>query len=207
MVEEDELKFNISLLGASRVGKSSMITRFKGYGFSETTIQTIGVENYIYKMTLDKKKCKFIIFDTAGQERYSRISRPTILLANGFILVFDVADDESFTNINTWLELIKDSVNIEDKVIFPVGNKKDLTNRKITKEKAEKFAKEKGINKYFETSAKTGENINEVFNEISKDIFDLYNKTANDDDDSIQKSFSLDESRDIIATKKKRKCC
>ena len=55
MVEEDELKFNISLLGASHVGKSSMITRFKGFGFNETTIQTIGVENYIYKMTLDKK--------------------------------------------------------------------------------------------------------------------------------------------------------
>ena len=205
MVEEDELKFNISLLGASHVGKSSMITRFKGFGFNETTIQTIGVENYTYKMTLDKKNCKFIIFDTAGQERYSNISRPTILLANGFILVFDVADDESFKNINTWLEYIKESVKIEEKVIFLVGNKIDLTNRKITKENAEKFAKEKGF-KYFETSAKTGESINEVFIEMSKDVFDLYKKTENDDF-SIQKSFSLDDNRDIIATKKKKKCC
>ena len=146
MVEEDELKFNISLLGASHVGKSSMITRFKGFGFNETTIQTIGVENYTYKMTLDKKNCKFIIFDTAGQERYSNISRPTILLANGFILVFDVADDESFRNINTQLEYIKEYVKIEEKIIFLIGNKIDLTNRKITKENAEKLLKKKVLN-------------------------------------------------------------
>ena len=165
-------KFNLSLLGEATVGKTSMIQVKCGIPFNEDQLATVGIDNLLEKVKFEGKEYKFKIFDTAGQERYSQISLSTIKVADGFVLVFAVNEKSSFDKISLWIKSIEENANIKEKAIILVGNKIDMPNRKISKEDAENFAKDYNI-KYFETSAKTGKGIQEAFNQIYKDIYEL----------------------------------
>ena len=168
------IKFNVSLLGETQVGKTSMITVKSGLQFNENQLATVGIDNFTDKATFDTKEYKFKIFDTAGQERYNSISAQTIKVADGFILVFSVDDKATLEKIRYWIKSIEDNVNIKEKSLILVGNKIDMK-RQITPDEGSNFAKEYNL-KYFETSAKTGVGINECFNEIYKDIYDKNKK-------------------------------
>lgn len=80
----------------------------------------------------------------------------------GAIIVFDLTNKESFNNINTWLDMIKENAP-EETIKILVGNKSDLkTNRMVTKEQIIKLSNDNKI-EYFETSAKDNTGINEAF--------------------------------------------
>ena len=165
-------KFNVSLLGETAVGKTSMIQVKSGMPFNEDQLATVGIDNLMEKAKFDGTEYKFKIFDTAGQERYNSISGSTIKVADGFVLVFSVNLKSSLDKINLWIKSIEETVNIKEKALILVGNKKDIQDRKVSTEEGENFA-EKYNMKYFETSAKTGEGIQEAFNQIYRDIYDL----------------------------------
>ena len=199
-------KFNISILGESQVGKTSMISVKSGLQFNEKQIATVGIDNFIDKKVIDNQEYKFKFFDTAGQERYNSISAQTIKIADGFILVFSVTDRGSLEKISFWMKSIEDYTNIKDKVIILVGNKIDME-REISHEEANNFAKENNL-KYFETSAKTGYGIDETFNRLYQDIYELNKKDnpENGKDKNIQlENTNNDESNE--KGKKKSKCC
>ena len=164
------IKFNVSLLGETQVGKTSMITVKSGLQFNENQLATVGIDNFTDNAKFDNKEYKFKIFDTAGQERYNSISAQTIKVADGFILVFSVTDKASLEKLSFWMKSIEDNVNIKEKSLILVGNKIDMI-RQITEAEGKNFAREYNL-KYFETSAKTGIGINECFNEIYKDIYE-----------------------------------
>jgi len=167
-------KFQVSLLGDTMVGKTSLISVKLGHEFDEKQLSTVGIDNYIDIKTFDNKEYKFKIFDTAGQERYNSISAQTIKIADGFILVFSVTDRSSLDKVGYWMKSIEENTNKKNKAIILVGNKIDME-REISHEEANNFAKENHL-KYFETSAKTGYGINEAFNQIYQDIYELYKK-------------------------------
>ena len=199
-------KFNISILGESQVGKTSMISVKSGLQFNEKQIATVGIDNFIDKKVIDNKEYKFKFFDTAGQERYNSISAQTIKIADGFILVFSVTDRGSLEKISFWMKSIEENTNIKDKVIILVGNKIDME-REISHEEANNFAKENNL-KYFETSAKTGYGIDETFNQLYQDIYELNKKDnpENEKNKNIQlENTNNDESNE--KGKKKSKCC
>lgn len=191
------IKFNVSLLGETKVGKTSMITVKSGLQFNENQLATVGIDNFTDKANFDNKEYKFKIFDTAGQERYNSISAQTIKVADGFILVFSVDDKASLEKISFWIKSIEDNVNIKEKSLLLVGNKIDME-RTITNEEGKNFAKEYHL-KYFETSAKTGEGINECFNEIYKDIYDKNkileggNQEKNENNEKNNQNIKLDQ--------------
>ena len=166
-------KFNVSLLGESQVGKTGLSNYFFHKKFDSNYISTIGIDSNITTVIFDDEEYKFKIYDTAGQERYRSISKSTIKISNGFILVFSVVDKKSFQQIDYWLDSLKEEVDIHKKIIYLVGNKIDLDNREISNEDGMNYSKLRNIN-YFETSAKTGFGVNQVFNKIFKDIYDLY---------------------------------
>ncbi len=173
--------FRISLLGEGQVGKTSMLTAYTKNEFSFDALSTIGIVEDFIKKTFDKMEYKFKIFDTAGQERYNSIATSTIQIADGFFMVFAVNNKESYKKIVKWIDSIKEYVNLEEKVLFIIGNKCDANSeeRVVGKEEAEKFAK--GYNaKYYETSAYTREGINGAFEDMFKDVYEMYKKNKND---------------------------
>jgi small GTP-binding protein len=168
-------KFNINFLGDTSVGKTSIIKRHVNKTFDENAIATIGIDNIKDEKEFDKKKYSFKIYDTAGQERYKSISLNYIKLGDGFLLVFAVDKRETFDKLEEWVQNIYDSVPVEEKVIFLVGNKIDSPDRVVTKEEAEAYAKKKNFT-YYETSAKTGEGIEQLFDELYNKIYNLNKK-------------------------------
>ena len=94
--------------------------------------------------------------DTAGQEWFHSVTLSSLKNAQGFILVYDVSNKKSFNDLNMWLSEIKDVTDQVSIILF--GNKCELTKREVTKEEAEKFAKDNKI-PYIETSAKQNLNI------------------------------------------------
>lgn len=194
-------KFNISLLGESEVGKTRITNCYLGKEIEEINLSTIGIESYIDVAKFDGEEYKFKIYDTAGQERYRSISKSTIKITDGFLLVFSVANKQSFTLIDYWFNSIKEEIDIKKKVIYLVGNKIDLENREVSNEEAVNYAKMKDI-LYFETSARTGFGVKEVFQQLYQDIYTLFkNNKANNNDSND--NIELNDKKD----KKKGKMC
>ena len=193
-------KFNVSILGESTVGKTSMINNLKGYEFDPVQIATIGVDDFSDEVEFENNKYRFKIFDTAGQERYKCISTNTIQLADGYLIVFSVEDKKSFELLDKWLNCINEYVDIKSKIIILAGNKADIDDdkRQVSREEAEDYAKSKNL-LYFETSAKSGLNIKEVFNKLYEDIFNLNKKIID------KKNIELIK-EDKNKNRKKRKC-
>ena len=192
-------KFNVSILGESTVGKTSMINNLKGYEFDPVQIATIGVDDFSDEVEFENNKYRFKIFDTAGQERYKCISTNTIQLADGYLIVFSVEDKNSFELLDKWLNCINEYVDIKSKIIILAGNKADIDDdkRQVSREEAEDYAKSKNL-LYFETSAKSGLNIKEVFNKLYEDVFNLNKKIVNHNIELTKE--------DKDKNKKKRKC-
>merc|ERR1712139_25489 len=116
--------FKLLLIGDSGVGKSCLLLRFADDTYTESYISTIGIDFKIRTLELDGKRVKLQIWDTAGQERFKTITTAYYRGAMGILLVYDVSEEKSFANINTWINAINqhasDSVN---KVLL--GNKAD----------------------------------------------------------------------------------
>ena len=208
-------KFNVCLLGNGHVGKTCLVSVYTGHEFDQNTLMTVGFDNYVDSAVFDGKEYRFKIFDTAGQERYRSISQSTIQISDGFFIVFSVDDKQSFDDISYWLNAIEENSDIKKKALTLVGNKVDLPNRKVTHEEAVNFAKDKNMD-YYETSAKTGFGVKEIFHKLYDKIYRSYmqtdnnsnnNKEGNNDDDNNQVRITLD-SKDLQNKKEnKPKCC
>ncbi|KAL6574757.1 Ras-related protein RABE1c [Orobanche minor] len=158
------------LIGDSGVGKSCLLLRFSDGSFTTSFITTIGIDFKIRTIELDGKRIKLQIWDTAGQERFRTITTAYYRGAMGILLVYDVTDESSFNNIRNWIRNIEQHASDNVNKIL-VGNKADMdeSKRAVPTSKGQALADEYGI-KFFETSAKTNLNVEEVFFSIAKDI-------------------------------------
>jgi small GTP-binding protein len=193
------LKFNVVILGEGSVGKTSMISNLKGNKFEETGLSTTGIDFYNDEATFDGNKYKFKIFDTAGQERYRSISSQQIKVADGFMVVYAVNLRNSFEQIRWWVDTIEEEADITKKPVMLVANKVDIKDRKITHDEGYEYASNRKI-KYIETSAKTGYNIKEAFNELYTDIYNI----GKDDIKATEENIKIRQS--INRRYKKKKC-
>ena len=171
---ELDFVFKILLLGDSEVGKSCFLMRYSDNVFVENYITTIGLDYKLKTVKLDSgKTIKVQLWDTAGQDKYRTIAKNYYQGSHGILLLYDITKITSFENIREWIRDIKEEVS-EKAIIFLIGNKIDLTdNRKISKEKGEELAEEYKI-PFFEASAKSGENVDEVFKALYKKISEVY---------------------------------
>lgn len=162
--------FKILLVGDSGVGKSCLLARFAGEEFGDYG-STIGVDFKIRSVEYDGVPIKLQLWDTAGQERFRTITRSYYRGAHGIIVVYDVTDAESFSNVTHWLDEIKRNCRPGAMVnLLLVGNKVDLVEQKeVDYNTAKKFA-DKAWVPFVETSAKDSTNVEIAFMQMVGDI-------------------------------------
>jgi len=152
------------------VGKTALALSFVKGQFNENTQPTIGAAFLTKMITLDSNKSiRLHIWDTAGQERFRTITSSYYRGAHGIIVVYDVTDNESFNNVKQWLHEI-DRYACENVNKLLVGNKSDLTTKRVVStEQGKEFADSLGI-EFLETSAKTSTNVEQAFLTMASQI-------------------------------------
>ena len=169
MSTESSKTFKILTIGESGVGKTCILRRFVENKFLKNHLATIGIDFKTKTLNINNQEIKLKIWDTAGQERFRNITTQYYKGADGIVLIYDVTDDASYEKIRDWMEQILSSTKREDIGLVLLGNKCDMEPRAVTEEQGNKMAEELNVS-YFETSALTGQGINEAFNELTRDI-------------------------------------
>lgn len=166
-------QFRLILLGDSTVGKSSILRQFKeGTHFPDISL-TVGVDFHAKLIEVGGHRIKLQLWDTAGQDRFRAIVRAYYRNAVGGLLVFDITNRESYANLGTWLEDAQRNAEPHKPVFILVGNKTDQAkHREVSQEEALFFATQHDMD-YYETSAKSGSNVEEAFHKLAGKIFTL----------------------------------
>ena len=165
MVEDEPPLYKILLLGDSTVGKTCFLLRYTDDTFLDLHMATIGLDYRLKTMVLDDHKIvKIQLWDTAGQDKFRAITRNYYKGARGIILIYDVTNIKSYENIKKWINEIKDEAQ-KNIIIYIVGNKIDISEkRQVTTQEGKELAEKYGL-PFCESSARTGENVNEIFND------------------------------------------
>ena len=152
-------RYKIIFVGDAGVGKTTIISRIMDNPFNEVYEPSIGVDFMSKNIKFRDQSIKLQIWDTAGQEKYKGLIPSYVRNSSIVFLVYDVSVKASFDNIPKWINFIK---TIENTTLVLCGNKIDLENREVKKEEGEALAQKEGIS-FFEVSAKTDENIKNMF--------------------------------------------
>ncbi|RMX76718.1 hypothetical protein D0869_10470 [Hortaea werneckii] len=177
--------FKLLLIGDSGVGKSCLLLRFADDTYTESYISTIGVDFKIRTIELDGKTVKLQIWDTAGQERFRTITSSYYRGAHGICVVYDVTDMDSFNNVKQWLQEI-DRYATEGVNKLLVGNKSDMTDKKVVEyQVAKEFADSLGI-PFLETSAKNASNVEQAFLTMARQIKERMGNTTVNNKPTVQ---------------------
>ena len=155
----------ITMVGPSGVGKTSLLSQYM-YGCTPPDHMPSNLDGSSFSVKavpVFDRQVSIQLYDTVGQERYEAFARKYFENAKGIVLVYDMTDENTFRGAKKWLNRIKELAPEAVQVLL-VGNKTDLKEqRAVSKEEGEELAKKAGSLDFFETSAKTGENVTEVF--------------------------------------------
>jgi Ras-related protein Rab-2A len=167
--------FKIIIVGESGVGKSCLLLQFTDKRFNINHDITIGVEFGAKMVEIDEHDIKLQIWDTAGQESFRAITRSYYRNSAGAVLVYDISRRKTFKAIQKWLQEIRESSTDGNIMITLVGNKCDNERtREISYDEGKKLAESNNMG-FFETSAKTGHNIKELFMNLTSVIYEKVN--------------------------------
>ena len=170
-----KIVYKVLLIGPGAVGKTSLLHRFVKNQFAEKYILTIGVEFLSKKIKIKKKHVQLMIWDIGGQKKFKFLHERFYKGTRGALLVFDLTNYQTFKEMEEWISEAYEI--LDDKIPFVlIGNKSDLVGEvgeTVDSNEARKFAEDKGST-YIETSAKTGENIEESFTELTKRMLEFW---------------------------------
>ena len=197
------------IIGDPSVGKSNLLMKFANNKFTEDYEATIGVEFGVKNLQIDNKIYRIQIWDTAGQENFRSITRAYYKNCVCAMVVYDITKRTSFNNVQNWLQ---DVITQSPKtvLIILIGNKIDLEDkREVIFDEGNEHAIKHGI-MFMETSAKTGEGVEEAFrksvqeieNKIKENYYDLNSETC-----GIKKGKTNNISISSEKKKEKRGCC
>ena len=194
--KDSDITIKLLLIGNAYVGKTLIVQKFIDNAFSKSTVSTIGVDLQSKIIDINGKKVKYLIWDTAGEDRMKTMTYSYYRGCHVILVVYDVTDLKSFQNVSTWVECI-DKFAKSNVLKILVGNKTDLVDKRvISKDEGIRLAQENGL-KYYEISALTITGLLEMFEDIAKDYVEIYEQKA-------YKNFQLKKIEDA---KKKKKCC
>jgi len=165
-------RYKAVLLGEAGVGKSSIVHRYVNDNFYELQESTIGAAFFKKTHRIDNENSIILeIWDTAGQERYHGLAPMYYRGAHLILVVFDVTNTNSFARAQKYINELRENLRTNNVVIAFLGNKIDMEKgREVSKLIAEGFAKQNNL-LYYEISAKTGYNIEEMFNKLCNHVY------------------------------------
>ena len=162
----DTYTFKLVILGHYSVGKSSIVLNFIKNEFNPNEESTIGAAFLTKTVFIDGTAVKFEIWDTAGQERYYSLIPMYYRGANAALVVYDITSAESFERAKRWIEDLK-TEKPDNFMKVLIGNKVDLSEAAvITEEMGKQYAEQEGL-LFYQTSAKTGVGIKDLFLELA----------------------------------------
>ena len=213
LLSENETKIDISfkviIIGDCGVGKSSISLKATKNQFLEQYKTTIGFEFFIFNIKINNLNINLQIWDTCGQETFKSLISNFYKNSSLAIIVYAIDNINSFNNINMWIKDLKQFSNPNIKIIL-IGNKNDLNDKRVIQfEKGKKFSKDYNFDLFFETSAKNGFNVKNVFIDAAKILYLEYMEYVNI-------KTNLSKEKKIVIHKKengnedernKKKCC
>ena len=159
-------RHKIIFVGDAGVGKTTLISRIMDNPFSDVYEPSIGVDFMSKSIKYRGQNIKLQMWDTAGQEKYKGLIPSYVRNSSIVFVVYDVSTKSSFDNVPKWISFIR---SIENTTLVLCGNKTDLEKREVTKEEGEAFAQKESL-AFFETSAKTGDGIKQMFYSAVSDL-------------------------------------
>ena len=193
--KDSDITIKLLLIGNAYVGKTLIVQKFIDNTFSKSTVSTIGVDLQSKVIDINGKKVKYLIWDTAGEDRMKTMTYSYYRGCHVILVVFDVTERKSFQNVTTWVECI-DKFAKSNVLRILVGNKTDLEDKRVVStEEGKELAAQNGL-KYYEISALTITGLHEMFEDVAKEYVEIYEQKA-------YKNFQLKK----IENPKKRRCC
>ena len=193
--KDSDITIKLLLIGNAYVGKTLIVQKFIDNTFSKSTVSTIGVDLQSKVIDINGKKVKYLIWDTAGEDRMKTMTYSYYRGCHVILVVFDVTERKSFQNVTTWVECI-DKFAKSNVLRILVGNKTDLEDKRVVStEEGKELAAQNGL-KYYEISALKITGLHEMFEDIAKEYVEIYEQKA-------YKNFQLKK----IEDSKKKKWC
>jgi small GTP-binding protein len=204
-----DISFKIIVIGDSSVGKSCLTTQAVRNNFVEFYQATVGFEFLTFNLRINSNVIKLQIWDTCGQEVYKSLISNFYRNCSLALIVYAINNRNSFEHAENWLNDLKNQSNPNVRV-FLVGNKSDLDKeRTVSKEEGEQFKQEKKLDRFMETSAKTGDNARNVMLQAAKILYKDYLKAK----ENFGKGETEDDNKGDKLQRKKpsntggKKCC
>ena len=187
-------RYNIILVGDCSVGKTSIINRFIENRFNRNLKSTINIEFRIKSIKLDSNTVVDLkIWDTCGEEKFHSITKNFYHEADGIFVVFDLGSSKSFSSIKIYLKDINEVCNINNRSIMIIGNKNDIPNeeQKVKDKDIKKILEKNREFKYLDVSARSGNNINDMFVQMTKMIILNKNKILENEDEENSSDYNI----------------
>jgi small GTP-binding protein len=167
--------FKTVFIGDPAVGKTSIITKHITSTFRSNYIPTLGTNITSNDYVVDDYGVTLLIWDIAGQEIFNKVREKYYMGAKAAFVVYDVTRSETLDGAGKWIKDLRQFIPSAIPMVI-VGNKIDLK-RNVEKEEGQKFAEKTGA-AFIESSAKTGENVSEVFKEIARALLRKATKSS-----------------------------
>ena len=204
--EKNEVEFKIITLGNAGVGKTSIIQRFVCDDFELNRISTMGVSFSFRVLKVNKRNLKLKLIDTGGQEKYRSLAVNYFKHADVVLFVFDLNVEKSFDAIQYWIDLFNendDGKNIKAKYL--IGNKCDLE-QNVDQDLIDQLVNKNGL-LYMSTSAKTKNQIDEMFQYIADELYEYLEKNEKKNSRGNSQKGKVLSKTEINKKKGKKNCC
>ena len=209
-----EITYKIIIIGDQGVGKSTIIQNLIEKGKqSDQYRATIGFDIFHYSCKVKDKIIKLQIWDTCGLEEFHSLTPNLYKNALLAIIVYSIPNRSTFENLEKWINVLKKNSQPET-LVFIVGNKKDLENeRDVREEEGKKFVEDNNLNFFIETSAKSGEFVDKLFEQAFAQLYEYKKSYENDNDNDDKIDFSRRKGTFKVKTtikkgnQKNKHCC